>query len=75
MRESAERCVDSLGIAALSTTRTKERDDLLGAQFELNRRLSNFSVAFEDSLDERIEREISPQDTRAAARRRRAGTR
>ncbi len=62
VRESAERCVDSLGIAALSTTKTKERDDCLGAQFELNRRLSNFSVAFEDSLDERIQREVSPQE-------------
>jgi len=63
VRESAERCVDSLGIAALSTTKPKDRDDYLGAQFELNRRLSNFSVAFEDSLDERIKREISPQET------------
>ena len=34
VRESAERCVDSLGIAALSTTKSKERDDYLKKQAE-----------------------------------------
>jgi hypothetical protein len=56
VREAGERCVDALGIAALSTTKTKERDDFLAAQFELNRKLSSFVIAFDDALDARVER-------------------
>lgn len=63
VRESGERCVDSLGITALSTTKSKERDDFLAAQFELNRRLSNFVIAFDDTLDARIGREVAPPDS------------
>jgi hypothetical protein len=60
VREAGERCVDALGIAALSTTKTKERDDFLAAQFELNRKLSSFVIAFDDALDARVERETAP---------------
>jgi hypothetical protein len=60
VREAGERCVDSLGIAALSTTKTKDRDDFLAAQFELNRKLSSFVIAFDDAMDARVAREASP---------------
>jgi hypothetical protein len=53
-REAASRCVDALGLAATSNARAKEREDLLAAQFELNRKLSAFSVAFNESLDDRL---------------------
>ena len=36
-RSAAERTVDSLGLAALSSNNVFQRDGLLGAQFELKR--------------------------------------
>jgi hypothetical protein len=60
-REAAQRCVDSLGLAALSSLKIRERDDFLAAQFELNRRQAQFGQAFDDILDRRIERETTPR--------------
>lgn len=55
-RLAAERSVDSLGLAALSAMSIRERDDLLSAQFELNKRLAAFATTFNDTLDRRAVR-------------------
>lgn len=60
-REAAQRCVDSLGLAALSSLKIHERDDFLAAQYELNRKLGPFALAFNGALDEQIRRELSPR--------------
>ena len=44
-RGAAERAVDSLGVAALASANVFQRDNLLGAQFELNRKLAVFCTA------------------------------
>ncbi|MEO7854517.1 MAG: DUF1631 family protein, partial [Rubrivivax sp.] len=62
-RTAAERCVDSLGTAALASANVFQRDSLLGAQFELNRKLAVFCNTFDETLDRRIEREILPRDS------------
>jgi hypothetical protein len=59
-RLAAERSVDSLGLAALSSMNVRERDDLLTTQFEFNKRLAPFIQAFNDSLDKRLQRAIAP---------------
>ncbi|HSW06647.1 DUF1631 family protein [Aquabacterium sp.] len=56
-RSAAERTVDSLGLAALSSNNVFHRDGLLGAQFELNRKLAIFALTFNESLDQRVARE------------------
>ena len=63
-REAAQRCVDALGVAALGSASTAEREDLLAAQFELNRKQSAFAMSFNERLD----------DSLAADMRRREGT-
>lgn len=57
-RDAAQRCVDSLGVAALSSTRTSEREDLLAAQFELSRKQSAFSMTFNEKLDESVNSDL-----------------
>ena len=59
-REAVERTVESLGLAALAATHAFQRDGLLGAQFELNRKSAVFILTFNDALDERIVRELGP---------------
>jgi hypothetical protein len=63
-REAAERTIESLGLAALASTNAFQRDGLLGAQFELNRKSAVFALTFNDAFDERLLRELGP---RAAA--------
>ena len=63
-REAAQRCVDTLGVTALASATTSEREDLLAAQFELNRKQSAFAMTFNERLD----------DSLAADMRRREGT-
>jgi hypothetical protein len=53
-RDAAQRCIDSLGVAALASSRTIEREDLLAAQFELNRKQSAFAMTFNEKLDESV---------------------
>lgn len=53
-RDAAQRCVDTLGVAALASTRVAEREDLLAGQFELNRKQSAFAMTFNEKLDESI---------------------
>lgn len=60
-REAAQRCVDSLGLAALSSLKIHERDDFLAAQFELNRRQAAFVHAFSEMLDQQVLRETAPR--------------
>ena len=60
-REAVERTVESLGLTALAAGNTHQRDSLLGAQFELNRKSAMFILAFNDGFDERVTREVSPR--------------
>ena len=57
-RSAAERTVDSLGLAALSSHNVFQRDSLLGAQFELNRKLAIFALTFNETLDNRVARDL-----------------
>jgi Protein of unknown function (DUF1631) len=57
-RDAALRCVDSLGVAALASSRTIEREEFLAAQFELNKRHSAYVMTFNEHLDEGVMREL-----------------
>ena len=56
-RGAAEHTVDSLGLAALASTDLVRRDALLGAQYELGRKIGLFSAAFNDALDTEVARQ------------------
>jgi len=56
-RAAVERAVESLGLAALTAQQAYQRDVLLEAQFELNRRSAGFTLAFNDAYDQRVMRE------------------
>lgn len=60
-RAAVERTIESLGLAALAARNVFERDGLLGAQFELNRKSAVFALAFNEALDERVQREVAPR--------------
>ena len=60
-REATERTIESLGLAALAATHAFQRDGLLGAQFELNRKSAMFALAFNEAFDERVLRELGPK--------------
>jgi len=64
-REAAERTIESLGLAALACGSAYERDGLLGAQFELNRKSAVFTLAFNEAFDERVLRELGTPVVRA----------
>ncbi len=66
-RQAAERTVDSLGVSALASANVFQRDALLGAQFELNRKLTVFCNGFDEMLDRRIEREVLPRNSAQSA--------
>jgi hypothetical protein len=70
-RESAERTIETLGLAALASTHAFQRDGLLAAQFELNRKSAVFALTFSEAFDERVLRELGP---RAAASEAESGT-
>ena len=57
VRNAVERTVESLGLAALAAQQAFQRDVLLEAQFELNRRSAGFTLAFNDAYDQRVMRE------------------
>jgi hypothetical protein len=59
-RAATERTIESLGLAALASRDVFQRDSLLGAQFELNRKSAMFALAFNEALDQRITREVAP---------------
>ena len=56
-RTAAEHTVDSLGLAALATHQVLQRDALLGAQYELNRKLAIFALTFNETLDTDVARQ------------------
>ena len=56
-RSAAEHTVDSLGLAALGITSVLQRDALLGAQYELNRKLAIFALTFNETLDTDVARQ------------------
>jgi hypothetical protein len=62
-REAVERTIESLGLAALAATHAFQRDGLLGAQFELNRKSAVFVLTFNDAFDQRLLRELGPLAT------------
>ncbi len=57
-REACERTIESLGLAALAATHAFQRDGLLAAQFELNRKSAVFVLTFNDAFDERLLRDL-----------------
>ncbi|HEU5293816.1 MAG TPA: DUF1631 family protein [Burkholderiaceae bacterium] len=65
-RQAAEKCVNSLGLSALSATSTAQRDALLGGQFELNRKLALFCATFNESMEDSVLREVRPHNTNAS---------
>jgi hypothetical protein len=66
-RMAVERAVDSLGVAALDSSNFDKREQLLGAQFELSRKLPNFCRTFDTTLDSRVEREVTAHGSTRAA--------
>lgn len=62
-REACERTIESLGLAALAAAHALQRDGLLTAQFELNRKSAVFILAFNDAYDERLLRELGNAST------------
>jgi hypothetical protein len=56
-RSAAEHTVESLGLAALATSSVVQRDALLGAQYELNRKLAIFALTFNEALDTDVARQ------------------
>jgi len=60
-RAAAERTIESLGLAALASNSVHERDNLLGAQFELNRKSAVFVLNFNEAFDQRVLREVGAQ--------------
>ncbi len=56
-RTAAEHTVDSLGLAALACNNVLQRDALLGAQYELNRKLAIFALIFNETLDTDVARQ------------------
>ncbi len=67
-RGAAERAVDSLGVSGLASANASQRDNLLAAQFELNRKLAIFCNSFDDTLDQRVVREVQPRGSTLGAR-------
>ncbi len=67
-RNAVERTIESLGLAALAAGNAFQRDGLLGAQFELNRKSAVFVLSFNDAFDERVLRDMGgPRDAHTAA--------
>ena len=49
-REAVRRTLDGLGVSALAAAKVFQRDNLLAAQFELNRKTQVFLQAFDEAL-------------------------
>jgi len=60
-RSAAEHTVDSLGLAAMAAVGVLQRDALLGAQYELNRKLAIFALTFNETLDADVARQAGTQ--------------
>ena len=57
----AERVAEHLAVSAQTSSRISERDTLISAQFDLRRNAVEFRRVFDNELQERLEREISPR--------------
>jgi hypothetical protein len=57
-RRAAARAVDGLGVSALASADAQQRDALLNAQFELNRKLALFCSGFDEVLDQKVRTEL-----------------
>ncbi len=57
-RDAVERTVESLGLAALAANNAFQRDVMLNAQFELNRKAALFALTFNDEYDRQLRREL-----------------
>lgn len=55
---TCERTVESLGLSALTASGVSQRDSLLAAQFELNRKSVVFCHAFRQAIEDRLVREL-----------------
>ncbi|MFM7506607.1 MAG: DUF1631 family protein, partial [Rubrivivax sp.] len=66
-REASGRSVESLGLAALAAQYAQQRDVLLSAQYELNRRSALFTLRFNEALDEHVLRDLGASDGRSGA--------
>ena len=60
-RSAAEHTVDSLGLAAMAAVGVLQRDALLGAQYELNRKLAIFALTFNETLEADVARQAGTQ--------------
>jgi hypothetical protein len=66
-RAAVERTIESLGLAALAAGNAFQRDGLLAAQFELNRKSAVFVLSFNEAFDERVLRELGSPAAAAGA--------
>ncbi len=57
---ACERTIECLGLSALAAANVFQRDALLAAQFELNRKAPLLLLTFGKTLDERLVREVRP---------------
>jgi hypothetical protein len=61
VRSAGERTAESLGLSAMAAQNAFQRDALLSAQFELNRKMAAFDQAFAAAFDEQVARECGPR--------------
>jgi hypothetical protein len=59
-QEACERTVEGLGLAGVAALHALQRDALLTAQFELNRKSAAFVLRFNDVYDDRVLRDVRP---------------
>ena len=57
----AERVAEHLAVSAQTSSRISERDTLISAQFDLRRNAGEFRRVFDNELQERLAREVSPR--------------
>ncbi|HEY6132957.1 MAG TPA: DUF1631 family protein [Rubrivivax sp.] len=60
-RAACERTVESLSLAAMSSSNVHQRDGLMAAQFELHRKSAVFALTFNEALDDRLRRDFRPR--------------
>lgn len=58
---TASRVVDALGMLALAAKSNAQRQALMSAQFDLQRKLSAFNMSFTSVLNEKVAQEITPR--------------
>lgn len=61
VRSAVERTIESLGLASMAATNAFQRDAILNAQFEVNRKSALFHQTFEAAFDDQLRREALPR--------------